>query len=339
LNIISLFSGAGGLDLGFEQADFCPVIAYDVEPAAVQTYNYNRKGEIAREADLSSLSGDDIVREINLLKLEEPPRGVVGGPPCQYFSNGNKSPRQRDDPRRTLPINYASILQRLNEEYKLDFFIMENVSGLAQPAHRDDFQRIIEMFEGAGFHVFHKILDAYDYGVPQFRKRVFLVGWNRVLYPRALYDFPPGNPCGLTVEDRIGGLEEPCFWARGLNPDEFPEHPNHWTMNSISEKFRNPPPPDLRRTTRSFRRLAWGGPSYAVAYGHNEIHVHPNGYRRLSIYEAMLLQGFPYGRGGYRLIGNLTEQVTLVSDATPPPLACALAQSVLQFIEDHPRHE
>jgi len=339
LNIISLFSGAGGLDLGFEQEGFRPVIAYDIEPAAVETYNYNREAEIAREADLSSLTGDDIIHEIAQLELDEPPRGVVGGPPCQYFSDGNKAPRQDDDPRRTLPTNYANILQRLNEEYELDFFILENVYGLAKPAHRDDFQCIIEMFEGAGFRVFHEILDAYNYGVPQFRKRVFLVGWNRVLYPEARYEFPAGDPCELTVRDRIGGLAEPQFWARDLNPDEFPEHPNHWTMNPISDKFRNPPPPDLRRYTRSFRRLFWDEPSYTVAYGHNEIHVHPEGYRRLSIYEAMLLQGFPHGRDGYRLVGSLTKQVTLVSDAVPPPLAAGLARSVLQFMEEHARNE
>ncbi len=339
MNIISLFSGAGGLDWGFEQEGFQPIIAYDIEPAAVRTYNYNREGEVAREADLSSFTGDDIVREIAQLELDTSLHGVIGGPPCQYFSNGNKAPRQDDDPRRTLPINYANILQRLNQEYKIAFFILENVSGLAKPAHHDDFQHIIEMFEEAGFRVFHEILDAYNYKVPQFRKRLFLVGWNKILYPEAKYEFPVGKPCGLTVQDRIGGLAEPQFWARDLNPDKFPEHPNHWAMNPKSDKFRNSPPPNLRRCTRSFRRLFWNEPSYTVAYGHNEIHVHPEGHRRLSIYEAMLLQGFPRGRGGYQLMGNLTEQVTLVSDAVPPPLATALAKSILQFMEKYPRNE
>ena len=339
MNIISLFSGAGGFDLGFEQVGFQPVIAYDMDPAALKTYNYNRKDEIARVADLSSFTGDDIIREIAQLELDTLPRGVIGGPPCQYFSNGNKAPRQDDDPRRTLPINYANILQRLNEEYRLDFFIFENVYGLTKPAHSDDFQRIIDMFEGAGFRVFREILDAYDYGVPQFRKRVFLVGWNRGLYPEAKYKFPHGNPCGLTVLDKIGGLAEPQFWARDLDSDTFSEHPNHWTMNPKSDKFRNLPSANLRRYTRSFRRLFWSEPSYTVAYGHNEIHIHPEGYRRLSIYEAMLLQGFPRGRDGYRLVGNLTEQVTLISDAVPPPLAAALARSILQFMEERSCNE
>lgn len=335
MNIISLFSGAGGLDLGFEQIGFRPIIAYDIEPAAVTTYNYNRGSSIARQADLSQLTSDDIMAEISRLKLDESPCGVVGGPPCQYFSNGNKAPRDEADPRRILPIKYAQILERLNEEYRLDFFAFENVPGITYQNHQSDFDRITRMFEDAGFKVFHHILDAYGFGVAQFRRRVFLVGWNRVLYPEPRYEFPSEHPCGLAAQDVIGGLEEPQFWARDLNPDEFPEHPNHWTMNPNSSKFTSPPPPDLRKTPRSFRRLSWDAPSYTVAYGHNEIHIHPDGHRRLSIYEAMLLQGFPYSRDGYRLIGNLSQQVKLISDAVPPPLAAALANSIYRFMREY----
>ena len=332
LNIISLFSGAGGLDLGFVQEGFQPIIAFDIKSSAVKTYNYNHKGDIAREADLASLTGDDIVREITQLELDVLPCGVIGGPPCQYFSNGNTAIRQDNDPRRTLPIKYANILRTLNDFYQLDFFIFENVKGLTDPTHQEDFQQILELFENAGFHVFWNVLDAYNFGVPQFRKRVFLIGWNQNFYPAAEYKFPIGNPSGLSVKDTISGLTEPQFYERGLNSDNFPEHPNHWTMRPKSDKFRNPPPVDLRRYTRSFRRLFWNKPSYTVAYGHNEIHVHPEGHRRLSLYEAMLLQGFPGDRDGYRLLGTLSEQVTLVSDAVPPPLSRALASSILQFM-------
>lgn len=345
-HIISLFSGAGGLDLGFEQLcqereglSFHPIVAYDKEPAAVETYNYNRGSQIAREADLSELTGDDIISQIEQLQADCVPCGVLGGPPCQYFSNGNKSARDEDDPRRTLPIKYAKLLKRLNEEYEIDFFVFENVAGLAKPAHQDDFVHIIEMFEAAGFRVFSEILDAYNYGVAQKRERVFLVGWNEKHYPEAEYEFPSGKPSGLIVADKIKGLKEPRFWARDLDPDDFPEHPNHWTMNPISDKFKNPPPADLQRTTRSFRRLSWDKPSYTVAYGHNEIHVHPEGHRRLSLYEAMLLQGFPSERDGYQLIGSLTKQVTLISDAVPPPVGRALARSILRFMKQHDRVE
>ncbi|MBN1922097.1 MAG: DNA cytosine methyltransferase [Anaerolineae bacterium] len=335
--IVSLFSGAGGLDLGFEQEGFEPAIAFDISPAAVATYNYNRGATIAHLADLAVLVGDDIIDAVDNLRLTGSLRGVVGGPPCQYFSNGNKATRDIDDPRRILPLKYAEILAQLNGRYKLDFFAFENVPGIMHQNHQTDFARIRQMFEYAGFHVCSRVLDAVDFGVAQYRKRVILVGWNRELYPDALekYRFPEGAPSRGNIESQICDLAEPKYWARNLEPESFPEHPNHWTMNPNSSKFGNPLPSDIGPGTRSFRRLSWGKPSYTVAYGHNEIHVHPNGHRRLSIYEAMLLQGFPRGRYGYRLLGGLSEQVRLISDAVPPPLARALAESIRDFIEEH----
>jgi DNA (cytosine-5)-methyltransferase 1 len=330
LNIISLFCGAGGLDLGFEQEGFNPVVAYDIYSSAIATYNANRPhNSVARIADLSTKTGNEIIQDISSLGINEPPIGVVGGPPCQYFSNGNKSVRNQEDIRRFLPMKYAEILKHLNQEYELDFFILENVDGLGKPKHASDFIKIKELFEEAGFYVSSRILDAYNYGVPQFRKRLFIIGLNNTKYERNKYQFPPGNPSGLTIIDRIGGLEEPAFYAKRANPRLFPVHPNHWTMNPRSSKFSKQAPIGLKPSTRSFRRLEWDRPSYTIAYGHNEIHIHPNGNRRLSIYEAMLLQGFP---PEYVLLGNLCDQVKLVSDAVPPPMAAALARSIKESI-------
>jgi A/G-specific adenine glycosylase len=96
-------------------------------------------------------------------------------------------------------------------------------------------------------------------------------------------------------------------------------------MNPRSTKFKN----GIHGDGRSFRRLKWGRPSFTVAYGNREVHVHPNGKRRLSVYEAMRLQGFPEY---YLLCGNFSEQITQVSDAVPPPLAAALAESINRTI-------
>jgi DNA (cytosine-5)-methyltransferase 1 len=336
LNILSLFSGAGGLDLGFEEHGFTPVLAYDNKPSAVNTYNFNRTRKVARVADLGlPRIADQIIHDVESLGEHDIPKGVVGGPPCQYFSNGNKAPRKDEDIRRLLPRRYANILHKLNEKYQIDFFILENVEGLTQPKHADDFNTILEMFEGAGFHTTWKILDAFNFGVPQYRKRVFIIGWNKQLYPQGVFIFPEGKPCGLTVKSAISGLDSPTYFHIGLDPTKFPIHPNHWTMVPKSKKFNAPAPLDLKKSVRSFRRVDWDKPSYTVAYGHNEIHIHPEGNRRLSIYEAMLLQGFPGGKEGYRLIGGLSEQVSLVSDAVPPPLASALASAIKKFITNH----
>ena len=103
----------------------------------------------------------------------------------------------------------------------------------------------------------------------------------------------------------------------------IPHHENHWTMRPLSKRFSRPGGAD--RAGRSFRRLEWDKPSPTVAYGHREIHVHPDGCRRLSIFEAMLLQGFPED---FVLEGTLSSQVEQVSNAVPPPLARALAKAI-----------
>jgi DNA (cytosine-5)-methyltransferase 1 len=101
-------------------------------------------------------------------------------------------------------------------------------------------------------------------------------------------------------------------------------------MKPKSSKFQNGSLVEGHNGGRSFRVLSWKKPSWTVAYGNREIHIHPSGKRRLSIYEAMLLQGFPKR---YQLFGTLTEQVKQVSDAVPPPLAAALARSLRQFLK------
>ena len=340
MDIVSLFSGAGGLDLGFEQQGFRPLLAYDSKAAAVSTYNFNRRRRRGKNpARIANLGRPGavyrILRDIIRAGFTKGPIGIVGGPPCQYFSNGNKAPRRAGDVRRILPRRYAKILSTLNKSYDIDFFILENVEGLAHPKHRSDFKKILRLFDSAGFHTTWKVLDAHDYGVPQHRKRVFVIGWNKRLYPDGTYKFPHGKPCGLTVATAIRNLPEPVYFAKGLDPERFPLHPNHWTMVPKSEKFWKPDKPAAKPFRRSFRRLLWNRPSYTVAYGHNEIHVHPNGRRRLSIYEAMLLQGFPRGRHGYTLVGHFSEQVALVSDAVPPPLASALAASIKKFVSEY----
>jgi endonuclease III len=120
-------------------------------------------------------------------------------------------------------------------------------------------------------------------------------------------------------------LPDPTFFRRGLNPEAIAFHPNHWTMNPRSPKFRN----GMHGNGRSFKKLAWNKPSFTVAYGNREIHIHPRGRRRLSVFEAMLLQGFPRT---YELRGTLSNQVTQISDAVPPALAAAVAGAVEQSV-------
>ncbi len=327
--LISLFCGPGGFDEGFCAAGFTTRLAYDNDKACVATHRHNHPEAGALQADLSVIDVDAIIRVWEERAPGIAPTGLIGGPPCQSFSVSNVH-QTEDDPRHKLPEHYARILARLNQEYSIPFFVFENVPGLITPKHQEKFGQFKAMFENAGFDIFEESLDAKDYGVPQDRQRVFIVGTNRALYPGFRFTFPrPTHPQPLTVEDAIAGLPEPVPFLKGLTARGYP-HPNHWCMAPKSPKFTTGIMTPGLIMGRSFRVLAWDQPSYTVAYGHREVHVHPSGRRRLSVYEAMLLQGFP---PTYELKGTLSDQIRLVSEAVAPPVAQALAEALMDQLQ------
>jgi DNA (cytosine-5)-methyltransferase 1 len=187
-----------------------------------------------------------------------------------------------------------------------------------------------------GFHVRAEVLNAKAFGVPQDRPRLILVGFSEELYPGLEWTPPkPTHRVPRTVRNAIGKLKPAKHWERGLNPAAIPVHPNHWCMAPKSRKFTTPGA--LKPGTalgRSFRMLQWHEPSPTIAYGNREVHVHPDGQRRLSVYEALLLQGFP---PDYELVGTLSAQISQVSEAVPPPLALAIATSIRDGIEAYRR--
>jgi DNA (cytosine-5)-methyltransferase 1 len=329
LPVVSLFCGAGGLDTGFLHAGFKPIIALDSNEAACETYQYNYASTHVIRCDLGVLPKGYILERLAELPRPLRPVGVIGGPPCQAFSlsNGHKKP---NDPRARLSEHYASLLSELNEEYKLDFFVFENVLGLRHEEHDAQFRNIKELLASAGFWILEGELDAQDFKVAQCRRRLFVVGFNKKKYPLVQFEFPEGNSAHpKTVRDILERLPEPLYFHRGASSETIPFHQNHWCMAPKSRRFRNGGLVEGQVKGRAFRVLRWDKPSWTVAYGHREVHIHPVGHRRLSVYEAMLLQGFPKD---YRLLGTLSDQIRLVSDAVPPPLASALAKSIRDIL-------
>lgn len=322
--IVSLFCGAGGLDKGFEDAGFKISVAVDSSEAAIATHKANFYGVDACAADLLRLGPDGVLA----LVAQSVPRsgriGVIGGPPCQGFSRANTGSRA-DDPRNELPALYLQIIERLQSRYKVEFVLFENVLGIKDSKHSATFDTIVEGLGQLRFDVTERELCALDFGVPQNRRRILLIGMRK----RRGYAEPKLEPIdGMkTVREAIGGLPAPAFFARDLTPETIPHHPNHWTMQARSPRFSLPI--SDRRGGRSFRQLEWDAPSPTVAYGHREIHVHPLGTRRLSIYEAMLLQGFS---SSFELKGTMSEQVDQVSNAVPPPMARGVADAIARAI-------
>lgn len=321
--IVSLFAGAGGLDLGFKTEGFEIGIAFDIEPAAIRTHQKNFPRSVAVRCDLKKTGPSGVLGHVLRAIPAGRKIGVIGGPPCQGFSRANVS-SLANDPRNKLPKLYVDIISELSSAYRVEFIVFENVLGMRDARHHRTYEKLINGLRDLELEVTEQELCALDFGVPQSRRRIVLTATAKSRKIPKLA--PRRRPGPATVRDAIGGLPAPAFFARDLTPDDIPVHPNHWTMNPKSARFRGG---KKRKAGRSFKRLAWTKPSPTIAFGHREIHVHPNGRRRLSILEAMLLQGFPRS---YILEGNLSEQVQQVSNAVPPPLARSVASALRRAI-------
>jgi len=324
--LVSLFCGAGGLDLGFERANFSVAAAVDLRDFSIRSYNHNRKSKTGHVGDVTKL---DPAKLDELAKRKLAPVGLIGGPPCQSFSRAAHS--SDTDHRHELPLDFVRVLKEFNDRSPVGFFVFENVPGLLKDRHQLRFERMKKGFDHAGFAVHQVLLNASAFGVAQNRPRLILVGFNKKLYPGLTWQPPAVQTASpKPVKDLIKKLPAATYWTRGLDPSLIKPHPNHWCMTPKSKNFTTPGAlvPGTSRG-RSFRTLDWNEPSPTIAYGHREVHVHPDGHRRLSVFEAMLLQGFPRA---YELLGSLSDQITQVSEAVPPPLAHAIAESVKQAL-------
>lgn len=194
--VISLFSGCGGMDLGFIQAGFEVVYAIDIFEDAIKTYTYNI-GNYIEKKNIKELDTTLLPKDIDI---------VIGGFPCQGFSIANKN-RSNKDERNFL---YLEML-RVIKETKPKFFVAENVKGILSLEKGEIFKMILKDFENLGYKVEYKLLNAAEYGVPQCRERVIIIG-NRINkinpFPQKCNSINKDNnlPLAITVEQAIGHL-------------------------------------------------------------------------------------------------------------------------------------
>lgn len=316
--IVSLFCGAGGLDLGFKGEGFKIGVAFDISSAAIKTHKRNFPKSAAHVADLTKLGPSGVLKCVLEIIPSGARIGIIGGPPCQGFSRANVT-RQSSDPRNQLPKLYVRIVRKLQRSYDVEFVVFENVLGMRDVKHASEYSNLVLGLRRLGLHVAEQELCALDFGVPQLRRRIIVAAMAKGVTVPNLQ--PRRRRGAKNVREAIEKLAAPAFFSRSLTEDQIPVHPNHWTMNPKSPRFSGK---KTGQAARSFKQLSWDKPSPTIAFGHREIHVHPNGHRRLSIFEAMLLQGFPTN---FVLEGNLSEQVEQVSNAVPPPLARSVASA------------
>ena len=186
MNVISLFSGCGGLDLGFEKAGFDIPVANEFDKTIWETFKVNHPHTHLIEGDIRKISKDDIESFIN-----GEVDGIIGGPPCQSWSEAG-SLRGIEDERGQLFFDYIRILN----EFKPKFFLAENVSGMLADRHNNAVQNILNMFDEADYNVSLTLVNAKDYGVAEERKRVFYIGFRKDL--KVNFVFPEGS----TVDDK-----------------------------------------------------------------------------------------------------------------------------------------
>lgn len=303
--IVSLFSGAGGLDLGFKNAGYDIVFASDFNKNVKPTYDKNHDIEMRLE-NIENLDVTDI----------PDCDGIIGGPPCQSWSLAG-SMGGADDKRGSVFFDYIDIIG--HKEPK--FFVTENVPGILSKKHYDDFMDIIDEFKNMGYTVKYKKMNAARYGVPQRRKRVFIVG---IKDDQGFeFEFPdPNDEERRQLDSELPDLPDPKPTEGKSKDSSQLEIPNHeYYVDGFSSRYMS------RNRVRD-----WTEPAYTVIANARHQKIHPQAprmvkvekdswkfneefedlYRRYSVREAALLQTFPkdfkleYDRinTGYKMVGN-----------------------------------
>lgn len=326
MKVISLFSGAGGLDLGFEQAGFEIVLANEYDKSIWQTYRKNH---------LAKLDTRDI-RKINSNELPECD-GIIGGPPCQSWSEAGAL-RGIEDERGKLFYEYIRIIK----DKQPKFFVAENVSGMLADIHKEAVKNIIKSFEEAGYNMSVNLVNAYNYGVPQDRKRVFYVGLRKDLGLQ--FVFPQPYKENLSLKNAIWDLKDnsiPAKIGNKTNAQDCKILNHEYMTGTFSTIYMS------RNRVRS-----WDEPSFTIQAGGRHAPIHPQApkmlfveqnkrkfvegkeslYRRLSVRECARIQTFP---DDFQFIyTNLSDGYKMIGNAVPVKLAYAVAKAIREQLRN-----
>jgi DNA (cytosine-5)-methyltransferase 1 len=328
LNLISLFSGAGGLDRGFEKAGFKTIWANEYDKDIWETFEKNFPDTKLDRRDIRKIDSDEIP-ECD---------GIIGGPPCQSWSEAGTLKGIEDD-RGKLFYEFVRILR----DKKPKFFLAENVSGMLASRHEQALKNIKLLLINSGYNLSFCLLNAHDYDVPQDRKRVFFIGIRKDLDFR--FQFPDSSKSFKYLHDAIKDLKNNVLPAKEKNYTNNGECniPNHeYMIGGFSTIFMS------RNRVRS-----WDEPSFTIQAGGRHAPIHPQApkmkfieqnkrifvpgkehlYRRLSVRECARIQTFPDTHIFY--YKNLTAGYKMVGNAVPCNLAYHIAKSIKEQIEQH----
>lgn len=325
MDVISLFSGCGGLDLGFYQAGFNIIWANEYDKSIWNTYEVNHPNTKLDKRDIRTIKSSEIPDCI----------GIIGGPPCQSWSEAGAG-RGINDSRGQLFYEYIRIIK----DKKPLFFLAENVSGILAKKHTYAFTNILYQFKDAGYEIAYKLLNAYNFEVPQDRKRIIIIGYREDM--GGSFIFPIGSNKIFTLRDAIYNLNQ----VEAVKISGYPLIKNNTVSNheyldsSFSSIYMS------RNRVRS-----WDEPSFTIQAGGRHIPINPQAnkmiwlekdkwmfdpdspkpYRRLSVRECARIQTFPDNfifkykniNDGYKMVGN----------AVPVNFARILASKIKEDIQ------
>lgn len=326
MNVISLFSGAGGMDLGFKEAGFNIVCANEFDKKIYATFKKNHN-TLLIEGDIRKIDSE-IFPDCD---------GIIGGPPCQSWSEAGTL-KGIDDSRGQLFYEYIRILR----DKKPKFFVAENVGGMLSKRHSSAVQSILKLFDESGYNVEIYYVNAADFGIPQDRKRVFYIGFRKDI--NINFDFPKTiqNSKKVTLYDTIYDLKDNAVPALEKNyKNNNVNFLNHeYFVGSFSSIYMS------RNRVRNWKEQA-----FTIQASGRQCQIHPQApkmekiglnkmifnqenlhlYRRLTVRECARIQGFP---DSFEFIyDNVDMGYKMIGNAVPIELAKLIGEQILKVLK------
>lgn len=361
--VIDLFSGCGGLSLGFEEAGFDVVAAVEIDPVHSAVHEYNFPYSKAICADVRNLTGDEIRKRANLSKIDVDV--VVGGAPCQGFSLIGK--RSFDDPRNQLVLHYV----RLVSEICPKFCVFENVKGLTLGKHVQFLNDLIDELKNIGYNVLlpYKVLNASDFGVPQNRERLIIIA---ARHDQKLPAYPTPLCEKVTIRDAIADLPDAdqfdelltddsvnYVWdtrssyarkLRGLDVDEKDySYQRHYEIDMLTSSWRTIHTELTKKRFLAaangkvephsrFFKLAWDSQANTLRAGTDSARgaytsprpIHPSLPRVITVREAARIHSYP---DWFRLHKTKWHGMREIGNSVPPLLARAVAAQIIKALD------
>ena len=328
MNVVSLFTGAGGLDIGFKAAGFNDIFASDIMPQARDTFVYNYPNTPYLLKDICQVTSAEIQELIHNQKVDV----IIGGPPCQGFSNmGNKNSA---DPRNLLFENYV----RLVNELQPTAFLFENVKGLYTMFEGRFFKKVVTSFLQIGYNLHFSLVNAANYGVPQKRERVIIVG-TRIDKPFLFPEFDGNDFSTIKSFKNVGEAINDLVEKGAEFPNQIALAHSDVVVRRyqfIPEGGKLPRPEDLPEDIRrkgfgtTYVRLHREQLSPTIVPGNNALPIHPTLDRSLTPREGARIQTFP---DTFIFKGDRRSQCIQVGNAVPPLLSAKLANALKMFLE------